>query len=255
MISIPIHQRTNNFTVTLPKRVSLQLKRDERRANKQTRKKGESTRERWTLHSVLFVFRIVIFIILLGIFSFAFLSRRQEVVSFKHADHVLLPPLLQTKMPHLKNTGGDAYERWLQSEKQRKFMERLKQTPAKTDSSLPYSNRYRRPIQTPAVTTIKRDAAIEKENVYYYQHLDRMYAEPSVIDHHKPRDMHRNEIFMLRAREAERERVEEENIGVMQRILNTQTCYPVAKTEESYAANRVIANRIRRYEDTDEDED
>lgn len=156
-------------------------------------------------------------------------------------------------MPHIKKNAGGAYERrMLEIQKQRE-RDRIRSASPAVDSKLPYSDRYRRPIQPPPITA--RDKEIEYENVLYFQRLDRMKREPSSIDHHAPRKVYEKEFFTAQARALERERVEEENEKIMDRLLNTQTCYPTSRAEEQYAKNRVIAERIRRYEDTDEDED
>lgn len=154
---------------------------------------------------------------------------------------------LDSQMPHLKSSAGGAYERYVREQEYKKYRSRVVNATAAVDSSLPYSTRYRRGIKPPPITAA--DKAIARNNVFYFDRLDQLSEEPSSIDHHTPRKTYEKEFFTQQARDLEHERIEEENVEIMERILNTQTCYPLEKSEEAFAKNRVIAERIRRYED------
>lgn len=128
--------------------------------------------------------------------------------------------------------------------------ERLRCASPAVNTSRPQSSAYRRPIQPPPVT--QRDREIARANTVFLARLRRIRGGPSQIDHHPPYAMYDRNRF-LKEQERRHNQLEAENAVMLNRLCQTVTYYPTKRAEESFAKNRIIFERIRRYEDTDED--
>lgn len=124
--------------------------------------------------------------------------------------------------------------------------------PPTTVVDLPHLRNARHPLR-------REVDKINYDNTFFFDRVYHRRQEPSQIDHHRiiPPNfsvVSRSAAYKRR-KELKEDVIELENDLKEQRIRETPTYYPTWKAEEQFEEHCEIKERIRQYEDTDEDDD
>lgn len=123
--------------------------------------------------------------------------------------------------------------------------------PPTTVVDLPHLRNARHPLR-------REVDKVNYENTFFFDRVYRRRQEPSRIDHHQFIPPNFSEASRStankRKKELREDELEQENDLKEQRIRETTTHYPVWKAEEEFEEHCEIKERIRQYEDTDEDD-